>query len=161
MSYHAKVTRRGSGWGYRCTCGEAPNQSTRQRRTAERWARLHQVEHEAAAAAELKQQQAAAAVVRTPAQDAKLDGMSTTAAHTNGRASKQRDVLSAKSRRTLSQLNAKLAKQREAVLATEAALQQAVREARLTDGASVRELAELLGIGSSTVQDWTRAAATA
>jgi hypothetical protein len=37
----AHADRRGGGWGFRCSCGEAPNRSHRHRRVAERWARDH------------------------------------------------------------------------------------------------------------------------
>ncbi len=40
-AHDATVNRRGGGWGFRCTCGEAPNRSTRQRRIAEGWADTH------------------------------------------------------------------------------------------------------------------------
>ncbi len=45
QQHHATVTRRGSGYGYRCTCGQEPNQSTKQRRTAEGWAKIHEASH--------------------------------------------------------------------------------------------------------------------
>jgi hypothetical protein len=40
--HRAQVTKRGSGYGYLCSCGDAPNRSTRRRADAERWARLHE-----------------------------------------------------------------------------------------------------------------------
>lgn len=42
------ITRRGSGWGFRCSCGHSPNRSSRRRRDAERWADQHRRTHEAA-----------------------------------------------------------------------------------------------------------------
>jgi hypothetical protein len=42
MSAHVThIVRRGSGWGYQCSCGHAPNVSSKQRRVAEKRARLH------------------------------------------------------------------------------------------------------------------------
>jgi hypothetical protein len=38
------VSKRGGGYGFRCSCGEAPNRSTRQRKVAEQWARAHEAE---------------------------------------------------------------------------------------------------------------------
>ncbi len=40
--HHAAVTRRGSGYGFRCTCGEEPNRSSKQRKVAEGWAKSHE-----------------------------------------------------------------------------------------------------------------------
>lgn len=45
LVHRANVTRRGSGWGWRCSCGEEPNRSTRNRRTAEGWAKDHERAH--------------------------------------------------------------------------------------------------------------------
>lgn len=39
--HETTVSKRGSGYGFRCTCGEAPNQSSKQRAVAEQRAAMH------------------------------------------------------------------------------------------------------------------------
>ncbi len=47
MSEHiTQITRRGSGYGFRCSCGEQPYRSSKRRSDAERWAELHKAASE-------------------------------------------------------------------------------------------------------------------
>lgn len=39
-----RLSRRGGGWGFRCSCGESPNRSHKHRRVVEGWAARHEAE---------------------------------------------------------------------------------------------------------------------